>query len=179
MPIQDELTVAPLFQRIFGFIPEDFNAEQVVRQEETERGTPYYATDGYGHEFWMPVKLGGVLLPNAVMSVQYPNEIVETRMVHQKGSVKEMISEGDCRMRVRGIAITDGFAYPEQQVKELAALKRELVALEIECPYTEFLEIDYAVVESFNLLESRGFKGVQAYQFSLLSDHPFELIITE
>lgn len=175
------IDIPQIFRDIFGYASERAIKveEQPQRLEQTDGGTAYYATDDYGREYWMPVTIGGVLLQNALVSIQAPIDIVQTRMVKLRGTVKEQMSEDDCRIRIKGICISDGMTYPEQEVRELVELRKGLVAYPIECPLTEFLGIENVVVENFTLIESKGFKAVQAFQFDLLSDFDFELIITE
>lgn len=133
-----------------------------------------------GRPFFMPVRLGGVLLPNEpTISLNLKKRIEETALVGstRKGTVKELISVEDWAITLRGIAINQQSkkVYPEDQVKALNDLFARNEAIQIESALTNLLGIYRIVLKEFDLTEMVGVQHAQAYQFLAVSDEDFIL----
>jgi hypothetical protein len=140
------------------------------------------AADVLGRPYFLPVRLGGVLLPNEpVMIIRGRKHIVETDLVGSKrrGSVKELIRLDDYDVTIRGIAIQTANTrdYPEDQVKALHDLYLRNEALSVESGLTELLGIYRLVVREIGFPELRGFQHAQAYELLCRSDEDFILEI--
>ena len=110
-----------VFKQAFGYNPpEKATVPQApARQTTSLLGQPYYATDVYGVEYFLPVTLNGYLVPLAVMSVTAKKTIVETPMPERGGAVTELISIDDFLFNIKGILITDDNTYPESRIQDI------------------------------------------------------------
>jgi hypothetical protein len=195
-----EFDLQSLYKRAFGTDAIQYNAAQAY--EKTVAKAAYdlpTVTDTEGGEFlrirkligsnfngieiFMPVQIGGYLLPNEpLIAISSRKVIVETALASnvKLGTVKEQIALNDYEISIKGIAIDNsGFKknYPEKVVSELNALYRRNEALEIVCALTEILGIQKIVIKDFFLPEMQGTQNAQAYQFNAVSDNDFKLIL--
>lgn len=197
------LSIFNLFERAFGVNRgTQYDAQQVIQpvdseisfQEPTgisEEGTEFVTTRNQlnahlpdGRLVFMPIALGGILLPNEPsISFTKTKNIVKTKLVGSKraGTVKELISDGDWNITIRGIALN--FAsrkfYPEDQVKAIRDLDARQEALDVECALTSLLGIYRLVIEEISFPEMIGVPHAQAYELKCTSDQEFNLIIED
>lgn len=193
--------VTSLFLKAFGERGKKYDASQLndtsptkvegyeVAAYDSEEGTEFVnmretvqASTPYGQKLFMPLKIGGVLMPNEpTISFEMPNNIVETKLVgsKRKGTVKELISEDDDRMVIRGICFN--FAspkvYPEDEVKMIRDLRSRKESLAIECALTSLLGIYRIVIKTIFFPEVIGGQNYQPYEIQCVSDEPFDLEI--
>lgn len=193
--------IGTLFNQAFGFgrgrpyDPSKVN-ETGIRKEEDFDDLPT-SSDGEGTEFvqvrnsmnatlpdgrpiFMPMRLGGLILPNEPsISISSRKNIVETALAGstRRGTVKELISIEDWQVTIRGIALNfaSKLVYPEDQVKSLRDLYEKNESLEVMCALTNLLGIYRLVITSFELPEMVGIQHAQAYQFTCVSDEDFLL----
>jgi hypothetical protein len=135
-----------------------------------------------GQSIFMPIRLGGVLLPNEpTIRITGQKTIVETALAGstRRGTVKELISVDDYQVLIRGIAInySSKLIYPEDQVKALHDLYLKNESLLIECALTNLLGIYRLVIKSVDFPEMVGVQHAQAYEFTCISDEDFDLEI--
>lgn len=135
-----------------------------------------------GRPIFMPVQLGGILLPNEpTISFRKRKRIVETSLVgsRRKGTVKELISSDDWELTIRGIAVNSQSTlyYPEDQVAQLRELDAREEALDIKSAITSLLGIYRVVIYDVFLPEMIGIQHAQAYEFKCVSDEDFILEI--
>lgn len=134
-----------------------------------------------GKAYFMPIRLGGVLLPNEpTITITPSKNILKTKLTGstRKGTVKELTSIEDYDITIRGIAINlkSKLVYPEDEVKALHDLFLRNESLEIECALTNLLGIYRIVIEKGPILtEMRGVQHAQAYEFQCVSDEDFRL----
>lgn len=133
-----------------------------------------------GTALFMPCMIGGIQLPNEpIITINIKKKVVETALYgsKRKGTVKEIISTEDYMLSIKGVAINynDSINYPRESVEALNELFLKNEALEIVCPLTEILGIEYVVLKSFSLPEMIGIQHAQAYQFSAVSDEEYLL----
>jgi Domain of unknown function (DUF6046) len=194
------LDINSLYEKAFGLgRGKDFDGEQ--RQQygiaQTAYDLPNYDLNGdsgqfsqirnrlmahtfSGMQLFMPVRIGGVLLPNEpTMSVSIRKNIVETALVGstKNGTVKELIALEDYELVIRGIALNEQSKkiYPEDMVVQLHKLFRQNEGSLIESGLTEILGIHKIVIKSFSLPEMSGVQHAQAYEFQCVSDSEFIL----
>lgn len=167
-------------------IRQELDFEQVEGLDATEQANflelrnTLNVYDHIGRPLFMPVKLGGYLLPNApTLTIGSRKNIVETALVGstRRGMVKELIAIEDWTLTLRGVAVnTDSqFVYPEDRVKRIAYLYERNEALEIESAITNLFGIYRVVVKSINFPEMIGVQHAQAYQIEMVSDEDFIL----
>jgi hypothetical protein len=196
------LDIGTLFQQVFGigrgkpFDPgqaytQEYKQEEAFDaiQQGSEEGIEFLsvreelaAQNFNGRSLFLPIRIGGVLLPNEPsVAISGRKRIVETTVVGstKKGSVKELIGTEDYQLTIRGIAITpkDFYAYPEDQVRELKKLYERNTSLEITSALTSLLGIYRVVITSIEFPEMIGIQHAQAYQITCISDEDFILEI--
>jgi hypothetical protein len=198
---QLNLSVADLFQRAFGIgrgKPYDGEAlnESAIQEPEYEynqdgnaEGTEFLtvreqinARLADGRPLFMPIRIGGVLLPNEpTIRLGRRKRIAKRQMAgsRRKGTVKELVSAHDWEIVIRGVAVNtkSTLYFPEDQVAAIAELEQREEALEIECALTSLLGIYSIVIERIDLPEMVGIQHAQAYELKCLSDEPFVLTI--
>ena len=140
------------------------------------------AKNALGTEYFMPVKLGDVLLPNEPsVTVASKKNIVETVLVGStvQGSVKELVAIGDYEITIRGLAIKQDskLYYPEREIKTLHDLYKRNESVVIVCGLTELLGISRVIITDFSLPEMIGVQHAQLYEIRCISDTDFELEI--
>ena len=110
-----QFDLGDIFRDVFGYDPP--TAQPVIqRKTASNLGQPYYATDLFGREFFLPVTLDGILIPFAVLGMTWKKIIVNTPMPERGGSVKEIVSIDDYKFNLKGILIIDEFAFPESEI---------------------------------------------------------------
>lgn len=200
MPIES-YDIATLFQSAFGVqrgkpfdTPEPTRVRQEPPYDELPNGAGYddegtefvsmrdtlKVYDSLGRQVFLPVRIGGVLLPNEpTLLIAGKKHIIETPLVGstRRGTVKELISVGDYDIQIRGIAANSNSktAYPEDIVKKLNDLYLRNEAVDIECAMTSLLGIYRVVIKDLTLPEMLGVQHAQAYQFTCVSDEDFIL----
>lgn len=113
-----------IFQQAFGYTP-PINQDNVklekalARKESSDLGQPYYETDISGREFFLPVKINGMLIPFAIIGMTWKKKIVETDMPERGGSVNELISIEDYVFNIKGILINDDNTFPESGIVDM------------------------------------------------------------
>lgn len=173
------------FQKTWGYKPLEFDfAAKPDRKESADLGSPYYANDMLGREYYIPVKLGGYDLPHPSIRLNSRKSIVETELTELDGTVKEFINNGDWSIIIRGFIVSKDGEYPEQIIDELRELYLRAEALEIRSAITDIFLVtperkgfDNAVIYSCDFPDAPGVQNVRAYEFVLKSDKPFDAYI--
>ncbi len=190
------LSIEQLFRRVFGQ-GRGYDVGQAYQAAASGASYDYAAPDAQedvffssrqslgsnlpdGRPVFMPVRLGGVLLPNEpTVYVSNSKIVVRTDLVgsQRKGSVKELIGFGDYEVVIRGLAINyNSFSvYPEAQVKELHDLYNRRESLPVEGAIFTLLGISRLLITRMALPELAGVQHCQAYEFTCLSDEDFTL----
>jgi hypothetical protein len=164
-----ELTfnLSDLFEQAFGYKTQAFfpefvpNASANLRTVHGAQGSPYYAKDVLGIEYFMPVTLMysdstgqskqesdltsgasvGFLkswqLPNPIISITSKKTVIDTPLTERRGTVKELINIQDYEITVRGFIIGIANEFPEHDVTTLRNIYEQNTALSIQCPLTD------------------------------------------
>lgn len=118
------------------------------------------------------------LLDAPLIAVSRKKVIIQTAIAGRDGSVKELISNGDWNVRIRGIlASHDSPVYPYADVEALNRLVNVPAALEIESRLLNMFGINSLVIESFEFPDSNGFTNIQPYILNCISDYAPEVRI--
>lgn len=201
--------LAELFEKAFGYKTNAFNPEfppaagfpAPLRNEQGGHGSPYYAKDAAGREYYMPVTLiysdknqnedpgdtGGQLkkweLPFPVVSISTRKTIIETSLTERRGTVKELINTEDYEITIKGLIINDANEFPERAVNILRTVYEQNATLSIQCPLTDVFLLrpdrkgsDHVVIKQLKFPAVTGIKNVRPYELILISDEPFNLI---
>lgn len=165
-------SLADLFEKTFGYKTKAFDPnfraellmEQDQRQVQGSFGSPLYADDALGMEYFMPVTITypdvtslpeapeGVPfsgnentltllkkwdLPYPIVSVNSRKTIVETPLTERRGTVKELINIQDYEISVKGFIIGAGNNFPENDIITLRTIYEQNAPLSIRCPITD------------------------------------------
>lgn len=135
-----------------------------------------------GQKIFMPMRIGGVAMPNEpTISFELGNDIVETKLVgsKRKGTVKELISEEDDIMVIRGICFNfdSPKVYPEDEVKRIRDLRSRKESLLIESALTSLLGIERIVIKRVIFPDVIGGQNYQPYEIQCVSDESFDIEI--
>lgn len=163
-----------LFEQAFGYRTQAFepdfkpvpNKGRIdpkipLRQEQGAHGSPYYAHDALGNEYYMPVtiiyadntKLSsqdaalvggdtlGILnkwdLPYPVISIASRKTIIETPLTERRGTVKELVNIQDYEITIKGFIIANTNEFPEESVTILRTIYEQNAPLSIQNPLTD------------------------------------------
>jgi hypothetical protein len=167
--------IQKIFQTSWGYRPPIFDV--ALQPDRSEMDKDYFAKGLYGRPYFMPVTLGGVLLPNPVIRISNKKTIVETSMVNRPGTVKELIAQEDYRINIKGIIVLESNRYPEEEILSIQELYLENKALKIESVLTDqILGFNkHVVITDITWPEIIGTQNVKTYEINLLSDAPFDL----
>ncbi len=206
-------SLAELFERAFGYKSQAFHPEfstvqgdtSPYRTEQGFYGSPYYAADALGNEYFLPVTISyqekgktnsnstelsastGQLkkwnLPYPVVSITSRKTIVETHLTERRGSVKELVNIQDYEIKIRGFIINQANEFPESDVSTLRNIYEQNQALSIQCPITDIFLLrpdrsgsDQVVITDLKFPAVSGIKNVRPYELSMISDAPFNLV---
>jgi hypothetical protein len=178
-----EINIKELFRKAFGYEPpKDFAIEQATPVEQySSLGQPYFDTDAYGREFFMPVKLNGYSLSLPVIGITAKKTIVSTALPERKGTVKELINTDDWIINIKGIIIRPDNNFPEAEIIEMERLFAKDESLSMRSVLTDiFLKGDFehrVVLKSISFPAIAGVQHAKAYEMEFESDQIFDLEI--
>lgn len=136
----------------------------------------YGVKDILGRPIFQPVSIGGVWLPNAVITISTQKKVITTPVTGKSGSIKELVNSEDYKINIKGIIVSQNNEYPADEVEKLHNLYLKNEALEIHNEIRDLLGITNVVITSLNL-PNTGKTNVAAYEFSMLSDDDYTLIL--
>lgn len=185
-----EFSISKAFKEAFGYdAPKEFKipaAEE--RKESAELGSPFYHDDDFGREHFLPVKINGIWLPFAVISISTKKTIVSTAMPERGGSVHEIISVDDYVINIKGILINDDNVFPEKDITELQKLFEVNNSVELRNALTDiFLKggtrdgdklydhFHQVVIKSINYPAVSGVEHAKPFEINCESDMIFTL----
>ena len=182
--------ITSLYLRAFGHIGLPYaklSAERKVTDaaafDAEADNTPRAEESGLmGVPIHMPCKLGGYRLPNEpLIELSTQRRIVMTDIDGNDGSFKELYSNGDYQVTIRGVLINDDDpeAFPEDQVRELRNVLEERAHVAITNRLTAMFNIEHVAIESYSFPAVPGELGMQAYEIRALSDREFALNLRE
>lgn len=159
------------------------NDRNIVNKKSPERmyGS-YYAKDAFGRDIFMPLTLGGELLPYTWLNIREQKNIIETPMTERRGSVIEVIGFDNIQIGVKGFCISPFHTYPEEEIEQLHRLHQRAESLTCKSVITDIVLLnqkngnsDKVVMRNLEILATQGIEHVRAFQFDLTSDQILEL----
>lgn len=122
------------------------------------------------------------LLPyEPLISVQGENIIIKRNVAkfEGRGSIKERWTEGDIKVIIEGMFVNaDPTKYPTTEVQKLRRVITQRREIKIKNELLSLLNVNYLVIENYNLPFSKG-ENVQNYSLTALSDDSYNLFIKE
>lgn len=160
-------------------VAKDFIYQKSNTSGKSKLGENYWLENILGQPVFMPVKLGGIQLPNPIITISGSKTIVETAIVGQEGTVKEIINTNDYEIKIRSYVKDESDVYPEDLVKEIAELYKQNKLLTIESVLTDFFiqPKDNCIITGINIPESEGLESMEIIEITLKSDREFEILI--
>lgn len=165
-------------------------------------GTPYPLvsdTDLYGRDFIVPLTIKWkeveMHFPEAVVNVSRGRTIVATPVLNGKGTVKEMITDGDLKVSISLAVVStsidgdyDGTAtriydtYPYKGVERLRKLLDTPDRLDIVSDFLTLFDLDGGdfgiVVESYSVKQDTHLNR-QIFEIQAVSDYDYNLLIEQ
>lgn len=187
-----------LYQQTFGSTPnikfskpteEDnttsskmFDIKPKEAAKYSKLGTPYYEKvegDVLGRECFLPVTVDNLKLPYSVVRISSKKTLVETACVNRKGSVIEQINVENYSIKLRGFLIGENNQLPDEGITALKDLyeKNESVVLRNALTDIFLSGEDKVVIKSIDIPEVRAVQNVRPYEFDMISDSEFTLIV--
>jgi hypothetical protein len=167
-------SLSALFEKTFGYKTRAFEPQfrRVTgdgdnasgRTEQGKSGSPYYANDALGMEYFMPVTISypdtrststapqatnigegnGTFstlkkwdLPYPIISIESKKTLVETLLTERRGTIKELICTNDYEITIKGFIIANTHEYPDQGVATLREIYEQNTAISIQSPLTD------------------------------------------
>ncbi len=163
-------------------------------------GTPYPLVSGedlFGRDLVVPLTLKGsrdtLRFPEAVVNVSRSRNIVATPVLNGRGTVKEMITDGDLDLSIT-LAVVSGSAegdfdgtstesydvYPYNGVERLRKLLDEPERLDVVSDFLKLFDLDGGelgiVVKSYTVHQDTHLNR-QVFEIQALSDYDYNLLI--
>lgn len=163
-------------------------------------GTPYPLVSGenlFGRDLVVPLTLKGsrdtLRFPEAVVNVSRSRNIVATPVLNGRGTVKEMITDGDLDLTIT-LAVVSGSAegdfdgtstesydvYPYNGVERLRKLLDEPERLDVVSDFLKLFDLDGGelgiVVKNYTVHQDTHLNR-QVFEIQALSDYDYDLII--
>lgn len=153
-------------------------------QDYANGGAVLRKRDLLGGYYFMPVVFshGGreYEIDCALVSVQLKKNVVETPMIGQRGTVKELISCQDLQISVTGCLISsEKGVWPEERINGLRELYEVNDAVSLKCALTDcfFDDDDKVVITEMSFPAPNQVEDVVPVSFQCVSDTVFELNI--
>lgn len=146
----------------------------------TSTGSPLRAAGvRMGSLYFMPVMIGDIEMPNAVISITGKKTIIETPMVGRAGSVKELISIDDYEINLTGVLVGKNREYPEDLVASMRDLWKRNQSVKLISALTDLVmeNNDKVVIKTIDFPAVGAIEDAQVVKLTATSDIPFELEI--
>lgn len=147
---------------------------------KTSTGSPLRAAGvRMGSLYFMPVMIGDIEMPNAVISITGKKTIIETPMVGRAGSVKELISIDDYEINLTGVLVGKNREYPEDLVASMRDLWKRNQSVKLISALTDLVmeNNDKVVIKTIDFPAVGAIEDAQVVKLTATSDIPFELEI--
>lgn len=191
--------IAVAFRRnkpLEGQTEADFQAREIRREEadvQSYLGTPVFSQlQVQGGQFFElediegenPIEFEGIVMQTVLMDVSMSKNIVKTAIQGRDGTVKEYVSQGDFVISIQGniIGLTKGNTiegigqvYPVVDTKRLIDICKVPDAIEITSEFLQMFGINRMVITDYKFAEKEGFRNMQPFQITALSDTPINL----
>lgn len=156
----------------------DYDLESATIEESNKTsylGTPVFGEIILKHEQSnLEIELQTVLA-----DVTMTKNIVKTAMQGVDGTIKEYISDGDYEITIRGMVVSQGNEYPQDDATTLHQLCLVKDALVVENEFLQLFDIYNIVIEAYNFPQQEGFRNTQLFELQCISDKPIEIIIED
>lgn len=110
-----------------------------------------------------------------VVGISRGKNIVSTPVSGRDGTVKELVSNGDHRIRIESLIVSTGKEYPADEVEAFRAIMEVNGPLDVTSTLFDLMGIRSIVVQGYDMTAMKGMQNIQAVTIDALSDEPLEL----
>lgn len=137
-----------------------------------EAGTYYITKD-------RQIDFEGITLYAAMITVNCPKNIVNTKVAGKDGTIKQYISKDDYVISITGILMSHSEKYPIDQVEILAEIIKAECAITVSSRVLSAFDITEMVIEDASFEPKEGYNNIQEFKIYGRSDEYFELVLKE
>lgn len=138
-------------------------------------GASIIGANHLGVPYFMDLMVDNLIFPNEpLMTFSKQKVIVETPVQGAEGTVKELISSSDYRIKIQGICFDpEKKEYPRQQVEDIKALFDENRALTVSNRLCALFGIQKIVLKNIDWGKMQGQPFSQSFSIDAVSDRDF------
>lgn len=185
------LDLINLYNSLFGYVGAPYSSLNTKYKVESQEGwdadlannSPEpLAIAANGSPIHLPCDLGDYTLPNEpLISIAQTKHIITTKLDGVDGTFKELYSQGDWLVTIKGICIDEDNpdSYPEDQVRQIRNICEERKHVAITNRLTALFNIEHLAIERFEFPAVPGQLGMQGYVIRAKSDREFMLELKE
>lgn len=153
----------------------------VFRQLQIQSGQFFELDDVEGEN---PIEYEGIVMQDILMDVSQSKNIVKTAIQGRDGTVKEYVSQGDYVISIQGniVGVTNGNTvedigntYPIVDTKRIIEICKSPDSIEVTSEFLQMFGINRMVITDYKFAEKAGFRNIQPFQITALSDTPINL----
>jgi hypothetical protein len=112
-----------------------------------------------------------------LLEVSQTKTIVGTAVVGRAGTIKEYICDGDYEITMRGAIVSEGYAFPEQAVRDFIKILLKPNAIKPISDFLRLFNIYSIVVTNYRFFQREGMNNIQFFEVSALSDAPEDIVL--
>jgi hypothetical protein len=146
-------------------------------------GTPVFAPlqikDGSYTLDGKKITYKGIDLKVVLFDISFGKNIVKTAIQGRNGTVKELISLTDRSVNIKGVLVSPNSDYPEEQMQQLLEICDLQTDIEVVSPFLALFKVYNLVIEDCKFPQREGFRNLQAFELSCVSNNPIEVGINE
>lgn len=118
----------------------------------------------------------GLEIDQVLMTVSMAKNIVTTAVVGRNGTVKEYIADGDYQITIQGaLASNQPDVYPVTEFANLLEILAAPVSVRVESEFLSQFDIQEIAVTGYDFPQAPGFRNMQYFSITAISDEPIEL----
>ena len=122
------------------------------------------------------IEFEGIEIDEVLISVSMQKNVVTTAIMGRNGTVKEYVSDGDYSITIQGaLASNENDNYPVAKFASLLEILKAPVSVKVESEFLAQFDIDEIVIVNYDFPQSEGFRDLQYFGISAVSDEPIEL----
>lgn len=122
------------------------------------------------------INFAGLTINTVIIEASQEKNIIKTPIQGKPQAVKEYISSNDTIITINGEIVRNiGATYPKYEVKKLKSILDVPQQLKVKSKFiNDILGIEWITIESWRLVNNRGFRNVQPFVINAISDVPPE-----
>jgi hypothetical protein len=170
---------AQLLQSVFGATYSNVSSNAVLAKNR--QGVPVLARLSIPR-FGYKIRKGDVIeqlffeafefTPVLLLSARQEKNIVKTPVQGRNGTVKELISDGDWQVSIKGIFLADDEGnYPYEQVARIEELRSVPASFPVESEMLNLFGIYSMAIESLEFFDTEATPTIQAFSMNCTSDN--------